>query len=134
MFPGILINLSISGEDIHFSYAIQKHLGLPTIVPPHPSSDLSMWGSSPKHSRELGRQEQAISQSLGSMKVFEDALQHYRKKGFKVRSENESSVSSNLKKYPKFVYWIARFFPGQIHSIAQVRIVRWLFGIRDTHL
>ena len=33
------------GEDMHFSYAIQKHFGLNTYVPPQPSSDKEMWGS-----------------------------------------------------------------------------------------
>lgn len=33
------------GEDMHFSYTIQKYLGLNTYVPPHPVSDKQMWGS-----------------------------------------------------------------------------------------
>jgi GT2 family glycosyltransferase len=34
-----------AGEDMHFSYAIQKHYGLNTYVPPHPKNDKEMWGS-----------------------------------------------------------------------------------------
>ena len=33
------------GEDMHFSYMIQKYLGLKTYVPPHPADDKEMWGS-----------------------------------------------------------------------------------------
>ena len=33
------------GEDMHMSYAIQKHLGLGTYVPPHPPTDKELWGS-----------------------------------------------------------------------------------------
>lgn len=33
------------GEDMHFSYAIQKHFGLNTYVPPQPFNNKSMWGS-----------------------------------------------------------------------------------------
>lgn len=33
------------GEDMHFSYAIQKHLGLNTYVPAQPENDKDMWGS-----------------------------------------------------------------------------------------
>ena len=33
------------GEDMHFSYALQKHFGLGTYVPPHPKDDKEMWGS-----------------------------------------------------------------------------------------
>jgi glycosyltransferase involved in cell wall biosynthesis len=33
------------GEDMHFSYMLQKHLGINTFVPPHPHNDKEMWGS-----------------------------------------------------------------------------------------
>lgn len=33
------------GEDHHFSFALQKRLGLGTYVPPHPAGDKSLWGS-----------------------------------------------------------------------------------------
>ena len=33
------------GEDMHFSFMIQKYLGLKTYVPPHPPEDKEMWGS-----------------------------------------------------------------------------------------
>jgi glycosyltransferase involved in cell wall biosynthesis len=33
------------GEDMHFSYAIQKHLDLNTYVPAQPDNDKEMWGS-----------------------------------------------------------------------------------------
>jgi len=32
-----------NGEDIQLSYALQKHAGLPTLVPPHPAEDQSWW-------------------------------------------------------------------------------------------
>tara|TARA_R100000808_G_scaffold24996_1_gene60298 strand:- start:549 stop:2198 length:1650 start_codon:yes stop_codon:yes gene_type:complete len=34
-----------NGEDMHFSYAIQKYAGLQTYVPPHPEEDPSLHGS-----------------------------------------------------------------------------------------
>jgi len=33
------------GEDMHFSYMLQKYANIPTYVPPHPISDKSLWGS-----------------------------------------------------------------------------------------
>lgn len=33
------------GEDYWFSYVLQRRVGLPTFVPPHPASDTSVWGS-----------------------------------------------------------------------------------------
>jgi len=35
----------LCGEDIHFSYMLQKYTDLKTWVPPHPSNDTSMWSS-----------------------------------------------------------------------------------------
>ena len=36
---------SFFGEDIHFSYTLQKYCSIPTYVPPHPSNDWQQWGS-----------------------------------------------------------------------------------------
>lgn len=33
------------GEDIHFSWMLQKHTNLKTYVPPHPLTDKELWGS-----------------------------------------------------------------------------------------
>ena len=33
------------GEDMHFSYMLQKYLNIKTYVPPHPHNDKEMWGS-----------------------------------------------------------------------------------------
>lgn len=33
------------GEDMHFSYMLQKYLNINTYVPPHPPKDKEMWGS-----------------------------------------------------------------------------------------
>lgn len=36
---------NICGEDMHFSYMLQKYAGIPSLVPPHPSDDKELWGS-----------------------------------------------------------------------------------------
>jgi hypothetical protein len=33
------------GEDMHFSYMLQKYANIPTYVPPHPKNDKELWGS-----------------------------------------------------------------------------------------
>ena len=33
------------GEDMHFSYMLQKYAGIKTYVPPHPVEDRELWGS-----------------------------------------------------------------------------------------
>ena len=104
----------IAGEDIHFSFVVQKFLGLPTLVPPHPSSDLSFWGSNPELAKRLGAGAESISGSSESLKRFENALQHYRKLGFKTLAEIEGSNS----RYPDFIYSAIRLYPKSTHKIA----------------
>lgn len=36
---------NLCGEDMHFSFMLQKYRNLPTFVPPHPRHDIEMWGS-----------------------------------------------------------------------------------------
>lgn len=72
----------LSGEDVHFSYAIQKYLGLNTYVPPHPIGDKEMWGSYDETAYQYGVDNVAIScQCHGSH--FGANLKHYKNKGFK---------------------------------------------------
>ena len=50
-----------AGEDIHFSYMLQKYAGLGTYVPPHPKDDKSLWGSLPDKAMKYGVDAAAIS-------------------------------------------------------------------------
>lgn len=36
---------NLAGEDMHFSYMLQKYSNLKTYVPPHPEKDIQMWGN-----------------------------------------------------------------------------------------
>ena len=82
---------SIAGEDIHFSYTLQKYLGLNTYVPPHPPNDFDLWGSQPKLASALGNDIEAISMKDDSIIRFNKALKYYTKKGFKLCIEAEKS-------------------------------------------
>ena len=73
----------LCGEDMHFSYSIQKYLGLNTYVPPHPTEDTSLWGSNPKKAYEFGVDKNAISVNYHS-EIFGQSLKHYHSKGFKL--------------------------------------------------
>jgi len=111
----------VAGEDIHFSYALQKYLQLPTLVPPHPPTDLSWWGSNPELAREFGGGEEAISRSKDSLKRFERALQHYRKLGFKTMSEE----ITQKRRYPNILYLVIRLFPRATHEFARyLKLIR----------
>jgi len=73
----------IAGEDIHFSYMLQKN-GIGTYVPPHPKNDMSLWGSLPEYGEKLGTSDIAISSSQTALSRFDIALQYYTNRGFKL--------------------------------------------------
>ena len=110
---------NLAGEDIHFSYVLQKHLQIPTLVPPHPRNKPEMWGSKPELARKLGSGKESISQSTESLKRFENALQHYRKIGFVVLSENNNIKS----RFPKIIYLLIQKYPKLMHSVARSKIL-----------
>jgi hypothetical protein len=74
----------LAGEDMHFSYTLQKYLNLNTYVPPHPKGDPEMWGSRPETANFLGSSPVAISSDLSSLNKFDTALKFYTKNGFKL--------------------------------------------------
>jgi hypothetical protein len=71
----------IAGEDIHFSYMLQKY-ALGTYVPPHPKDDTSLWGSLPEYGKVIGTDENAISSDQTALSRFDIALQYYTDRGF----------------------------------------------------
>lgn len=52
-FPKVHTQIS-NGEDMHFSLMLQKYANIPTLVPPHPSNDLSLFGSKPASAWAIG--------------------------------------------------------------------------------
>jgi glycosyltransferase involved in cell wall biosynthesis len=74
----------LCGEDMHFSYSIQKYLNLCTYVPPHPTGDTSLWGSDPDSAQRLGVDQHAISVNHHS-EIFGNSLKHYYNKGFNLQ-------------------------------------------------
>ena len=81
------------GEDIHFSYALQKFLNLNTFVPPHPMSNLEYWGSQPAEGLEFGSSAVGVSLHPEANERFQVAFRAYVDRGFKLC--NESNVLDN---------------------------------------
>ena len=86
----------LAGEDIHFSYAIQKFLGLNTYVPPHPHNDLDMWGSNPKLALLLGNDEESICRMDDSIIRFNKALRYYTNRGFKLHIGEDKNMKKEI--------------------------------------
>ena len=72
------------GEDMHFSFMLQKHMGIRTIVPPHPKSNPLIWGSTPKLAIKLGTSKEAVSQDDEALRRFDAALRHCTSNGFRL--------------------------------------------------
>jgi hypothetical protein len=106
----------LAGEDIHFSYVLQKFLKIPTLVPPHPIAEPSLWGSIPVLAKKMGSGEESISRSEESLRRFENALQHYRNLGFKTIAE----VQGTPARYPQIVYKSIRRFPLLTHEFSRI--------------
>lgn len=84
---------NICGEDMHFSYMLQKYANIPTYVPPHPPEDKSLWGSI--KGAKYGGDENALSVQNPKGKDgarFDGSMNQYfieqRKKGWKLINES----------------------------------------------
>jgi hypothetical protein len=74
-----LLDVDLCGEDIHFSYSLQKYMNLNTYVPPHPEDDQDLWGSI--KGWKLGVDTHAISHQHKVKKndVFTNGVNDYYK-------------------------------------------------------
>lgn len=108
-------NLSLAGEDMQLSFAIQSQLGLGSYVPPHPANNPELWGNVPDD-KNLCEDENAISLSEGAFMRFDKALQNLRARGFRsVRSRSselnfpkEPLMNTNIFRKPFLARWIKR--------------------------
>jgi hypothetical protein len=71
----------LAGEDMHFSYMLQKKLGLNTYVPPH-TEDIEMWGS--VKGGILGGDDCATSASIECQSQMQTYFSQILSKGFKL--------------------------------------------------
>jgi GT2 family glycosyltransferase len=74
-------SMFIVGEDIGFSYILQKH-GINTYVPPHPLNNTELWGSQRELAFRYGQENVGISMQGGAYEKFHSALKYYIDKGF----------------------------------------------------
>ena len=81
-----LNGFSFFGEDIHFSYTLQKYLSIPTYVPPHPHDDWNKWGSL---NGWLGQDQHALSMEPNAASKWDTPFHYYLKKGFKILNDQQ---------------------------------------------
>jgi len=75
-------DLTTVGEDMHFSFMLQKYLGLNTYVPPHPEHFKEMWGS--LKGWEMGTEKNALSFNESNIVLMDKYHKDLINKGFKL--------------------------------------------------
>jgi glycosyltransferase involved in cell wall biosynthesis len=75
------------GEDTHLSYAIKKHFGLNTYIPPHPKNDMNLWGSIPEKAFRYGQDAFAISMDNDANIGMNKYWNFVRQMGYKIIGE-----------------------------------------------
>lgn len=84
------------GEDMHFSFMLQKYLRVRTIVPPHPVEDPDIWGSDPELAMRLGTSKEAVSQGEEALRKFDTALRQCTSNGFRLCKDAAETASEGM--------------------------------------
>ena len=78
-----------NGEDIMFSYLLQKYGNINTYVPPHPEEDKSLWCTDYKFAFDNGNDDNASFKKNNHYNLRNDIVKHCIKNGWKrIQSEN----------------------------------------------
>ena len=77
--PKSIQDLKIYGEDMSFSYQLQKALNLPSFVPPHgkkrpASRNYDLYGSLPEFGNKFGKNMAAISKCKTNLVKYNKAM------------------------------------------------------------
>lgn len=121
------------GEDMTFSYMLQKYANIATYVPPHPRNDLSLFGSLPDKAWKYGLDGNSGSSSSG----FDNVLNIYKKEGFNILiTRQEATSSEDFKKIiEKIKDWkpfaLIRPADGEYHILKNMSITNidnWTFS------
>jgi len=79
-----------NGEDIQFSYLLQKYANLNTYVPTQPKHDLRLWGSDPATGKSLGSDQHASWRQENHWLERVQICDQYLKRGWKTCSQTHS--------------------------------------------
>ena len=84
-----------NGEDLHFSYMLQKYAGVPVIVPAHLPNEPDKWGCDPIKGELYGEDDKATWKKTNHVPIRDKIVNTYRKDGWVLvgldRSRGEST-------------------------------------------
>ena len=92
-----------AAEDMCLSFKCQQK-GVPTFVPPHPHSDMSLWGSMPDTGLKFGNDSVAISQNAKGCGYMRKALAMFVADGWEfyvTRNKSDAKRNNRNIKYEK---------------------------------
>lgn len=74
-----------NGEDIQFSFLCQKHGGINTFVPPHPSKQTNLWGNSFEMGKRVGEDKNATYLTYNNhFKIRNHLCKNYIERGWDI--------------------------------------------------
>ena len=73
---------TLVGEDMHFSFMLQKYANIKTFVPPHPINQPEMWGSNSQLGWKMGQDSAAISMNSDNLDKMNIMYKDNIEKGF----------------------------------------------------
>ncbi len=79
----------LNGEDMHFSYMLQKHANIPVKVISQDPRDPSGWICDPRKGMRYGTDKHATSVRKDHLEFRHQIVEHQRKKGWKLLSEEK---------------------------------------------
>ena len=84
-----------NGEDLHFSYMLQKYADVPVIVPAHLPNEPDKWGCDPIKGELYGEDDKATWKKTNHVPIRDKIVNTYRKDGWVLvgldRSRGEST-------------------------------------------
>jgi hypothetical protein len=83
-------NMKNNGEDIHFSYVLNKYGNISTCVPPHPPNDINLWGSKPHTAWKYG-----CDGNSETGPNLDKTYSTYMNKGFKLITNRLNATSNS---------------------------------------
>jgi hypothetical protein len=91
-----------NGEDVHFSFMLQKYANIPTLVPRHPANDMSLWGSQPKTAWEWGCDGRS---ETGAHYPIDKMYTEYLARGFRILIQRQIvSSKSDLEMFKEKIH------------------------------
>lgn len=91
-----------AGEDISFSYQLQKK-GILTYVPPHAPMNIEFFGSIPKYAKIFGNENKAISGNTYNLKKMNEIINFFLEKNWNVLIYRNSS-------YVRKIFYKVKFY------------------------